>query len=157
MIFAMVFFSACAAMMWHEATTTRRGVVIEEVIHLDRGQARTFFGVLAAMSIGFVVLGAYSTIRLARGTLHIDLDDDGITLPGRLLRPQPRRFAWRTITSVRTHNIYRQVLLSIAGAEGKGSIGKSTLPDAEFDQIVALIAQRVPPERAQLPAARAVR
>jgi hypothetical protein len=93
-------------------------------------------------------------VRLASGKLHVDIDDDSITLPGRPMRPRAQRFAFGDITSAQLSRVGRQVFLTIHDARSKSWLAKSHLSDREFDEIVAIVAQHVPPPRADLPVAR---
>ncbi|HMG51949.1 MAG TPA: hypothetical protein VK601_00680, partial [Kofleriaceae bacterium] len=124
LILATVFFGGCGAVMWYEAMHDRRGVVIEGVIHLDPGQARIFYVVLMALCFGFIAMGALAMLRLSRGGLCVEIDDDGITLPGSPMRPRPRRFAWASISSARLSKVSGQVFMTITGPAGKATLAR---------------------------------
>ena len=155
MIASIAMFGGGAAWLCYLAATTRHGVVIEEVIHLNAHQARIFYGVLAVLSFGLTALGVRTTARLASGKLHIAIDDDGITVPTRRTGLVPRRFTWAGIISARLHKVSGQVFMTLTDAAGKGGIARSYLSNAEFDEIVGIVAEHVPPPRAELPIARA--
>jgi hypothetical protein len=154
LVFSILFFGLCAAVLCYQASHTRRGVILEGAIHLNRGQAQIFFWVLAALSLGFVALGTVSLVRLARGKLEVVIDDDGIDLPGTLFRPRPHRFAWPDITGARLSKVSGQAFLTITAPGAKAYLSKANVTDAAFDEIVAIVGQRVPAPRAQLPVAR---
>jgi len=151
---AILFFAACAALFVYLAATNDRGLVINGIIHLDIDSARIFYVVLAALSFGMVAMGAFSMIRLGSGTLHVDIDDDSITLPGKPTRPRPHRFMFAEIQRAWISRVSSQVFLTIQDAHAKSWLVKSHLADGEFDEIVALVASHVPPPRAELPVAK---
>jgi hypothetical protein len=154
LVFSILFFGLCAVALCYQASHTRRGVIIEGAIHLNRGQAQIFFWVLAALSLGFVALGTVGLVRLARGKLEVVIDDGGIALPGTLFRPRPHRFAWPEITGARLSKVSGQAFLTITAPGAKASLAKAHVTDAAFDEIVAIVGQRVPAPRTQLPVAR---
>jgi hypothetical protein len=153
MIPGFLLFAAGAVMMLYKATHSRRGLVIEDLIHLDAGEARIFYFVVAGISALFAAAAMATMVRLHGGKVHVEIDDDGITVPGPALRPRSRRFAWAEITLARLSTVQRQVFVTIVGPAGKASVSKGLLTDAEFDEIVAIIAARVPPGRAAIPRA----
>jgi hypothetical protein len=153
LVFSIAFFALCTGVLWYQGAHTRRGMFIEG-IHLGRGQAQIFFGVLAALSLGMVVFGTAGVVRLARGKLEVVIDDDGITMPGTLFRPRPRRLAWTDITSARVQKVSRQTFLSLAAPNAKAWLPKAHVTDAAFDEIVTIVGQRIPPPRTELPVAK---
>jgi hypothetical protein len=154
LILGILMFGGCGAWFVRLGATSSRGVVIEGLIHLGPGGARIFFAVLAALSFGMVAIAVLGAIRLMGGKLHVDIDDDSITLPGRPLRPRPHRFAFAEITGASQLQLGGQVVLTIQDAHAKSSITRSHLGRGEFDEIVATVARHVPPPRATLPVAK---
>jgi hypothetical protein len=89
---AVVFFAACAAALAHEASTNDRGVVINGLVHLERGGADVFYAVLAALSVGFVVLGLvalWGTSRLRQ--FRIVIGSKAVRVPPSPLWRPPHR------------------------------------------------------------------
>lgn len=154
LILAVLFFTACAALFVYLAATSDRGLVINGILHLAPGGARIFHGVLAALSLGMVAMGVFSMVRLAGGKLHVDIDDDSITLPGKPTRPRPHRFMFAEIQRAWISRVSGQVFLTIQDAHAKSWLVKSHLADGEFDEVVAVVASHVPPPRAELPVAK---
>jgi hypothetical protein len=155
LILAVLLFGGGTVMLGYQAMATgRRGLVINGLIHLDPGEAQIFFGVLAALSFLMAVMGGLAMVRLANGRLHVDVDDEGITLPGKPIRPRAHRFRYAEITSARVSQISGQVFLTITGGSAKSALAKSHLADGEFEEILAIVARHVPQPRAELPVAK---
>ena len=152
MVWAIPFFGAGAALFAFELGTNR-GLIINGVVHLGVAGARVFYGVLAAVSIAFVVLGLLAIAGMRGGRLAVELGEETIVTPGSTLRPRRREFRFAEITSATLQRIHRQEFLSFVDARGKGSVARSHVGDAAFDTIVAHVAARVPAPRAALPVA----
>ena len=151
---AIAMFGLGAAFLAYRAGTPHRGVVILQLIRLDRDEATLYyigFAILCAVLAASLVWNAF---RLAGGKQRIDIDDTGITVPARAFRLVPRRIAWAHINRARLRKVSHETLLEITHVAGTARIVKSHLDDRDFDEIVGIVAQNVPGPRSELPAAR---
>ena len=145
LVFVALFFGAGAIFFFWQALNNKRGLVLEGVIHLDPGQARVFYGVFCALSLGFVALAAVTWITYSGRSPEVVIDDATITTPGPLWRPDAlRTVAFADITSVREQSMNRQHFLTLITPKQKISIVKSHLPDGAFEEIAALVRERAP-------------
>jgi hypothetical protein len=147
-------FGLGAAFLAYSAATPHRGLVILQLIRLDRDEATLYY---TGFAIGCAVLTAmlaWNAVRLAGGKQRIEIDDAGITVPARPFRLVPRRIAWAHINRARLRKVSHETLLEITDGAGTARVTKSYLDDREFDEIVGIVAQNVPGPRAELPAAR---
>ena len=142
------FFGLCAAMLGHEALNNGKGLVINNIIELDAGNATIFYWVLAALSLGFVLLGLIGFMA------QLTADDDAqvltlgektMTLPQGAFRKVPRELAYADITAMKQQEVQGQRFLTVKLANGKKvSLAAVALPKKEdFDTVCSHIAARL--------------
>lgn len=149
----VVMFTACAALFLVELGIDR-GLILEGILHLGVRGAHIFWGVLGALSAGFVLLMLSAIVSMRGGRVAVVLGEDAITMPGAPMRPRPRELRYEHITSATLHTVSKQEILTLVDPHGTSTLGRSYVGDAAFDAIVAHVAARVPPPRAALPVAK---
>ncbi|HEY5924951.1 MAG TPA: hypothetical protein VIV11_24890 [Kofleriaceae bacterium] len=144
MVLCALFFGVCALVLFWQALTNQRGLVIEGIFHLGPGGARVFYGVLCALSLGFVVIAIVVLVIYAGKTHEVVVDDDSLTTPGPLWRLNATRTArFADVTKVREQKMSGQHFLTLVTPSSKVWIAKGHLPDGAFDEIVAFVRQRL--------------
>jgi hypothetical protein len=79
---ASLFFAVAAIFMASRASTNDRGLIINGIIHLEADGADVFYGVLAALSAAFVIVGVLGMNALrCRKTFRIVIGKSSVTLP----------------------------------------------------------------------------
>ena len=143
MTLVIVFFAACAAGLTNVAQTNDRGAVIDRLITLNTSQATGLYWVLAACSVGFVILGIIGIINAYTKELFVEITGNSITIPAMMLRKQAY-IPFREITDMYIQNVQRQVFLTMVYAGKKISLVRGHMPSkADFEEASALIASKV--------------
>jgi len=85
-IWPMVFFGAGDPVIFHEAMTNDRGLIIDGFINIDAGGATIFYYVLSWLAVGFVLLGLVicAAAIFDRNKPKIRLYDDRFEYPAGL-------------------------------------------------------------------------
>lgn len=135
-------FIAAAVVLFREAITNDRGLIINGVIKLNEGQATLFFYILAGLSCLFVIAAIIAAINGALVKEKLTVYSDGFAFP---VRKETLRLYFRNITSLRVLDIYRTRFIEFVTSENK----KYALPDtklgtkAEFDEVYGLLSAGV--------------
>jgi len=149
----IVMFTACAGFFLMELGMDR-GLILEGLLELGVRGAHIFWGVLGALSAGFVILMLSAVISMRGGRVAVVLGEDTITMPGAPMRPRPRELRYEHITSATLHRVEKQEILTLVDPHGTSTLARSYVGDAAFETIVAHVAARVPAPRADLPVAK---
>ena len=149
----IVMFTGCAAFFLMELGMDR-GLILEGLLELGVRGAHIFWGVLGALSAGFVLLMGSAIIAMRGGRVTVVLGDDTITMPGPPMRPRPRELRYEHISSATLRRIEKQEILTRVEPFGTTTLARSYVGDAAFEAIVAHVAARVPAPRAALPVAK---
>lgn len=144
MVLCALFFAVCAIVLFWFALTNDRGLVINGLIHMGPNSARVFLGVLCAASVGSVV-AAFAAILAYQGKTHeVVVDDTSLSTPGPIWRlSATRTVQFADVTMVREQHINGQHFITLVTPARKVWVGKSMLADGAFDEIVALVRDRV--------------
>lgn len=138
------FFSACALFLAHRATTNRRGLILEGFIRLDPDQARVFYGVLAALSVGFVIASGFLAFHRLTFEQRLTLGPTAITFPASRWSRATKQIAYREIRQLSMATVSGQTFLHVHHVGGKFTIVASMLPSREaFDEVRALLAGKI--------------
>jgi hypothetical protein len=138
------FFSACALFLGHRATTNGRGLIIEGFIRLDPGQARVFYGVLAALSVGFVIASCFLAFHRLTFEQRLTFGPTVMTVPASRWSRATKRIAYRDIRQLSIATVSGQTFLHVHHVGGKFTIVASMLPSREaFDDLRALLAAKL--------------
>ena len=140
-ILAVLFFAGCGAFLAHLAMNNDKGLVVNRLFHLDPDDASIVYGVLAALSAGFVVVGVLGALRLARGKHELVLTDDAITMPPSVWKSSPKTIRWDDVVELRHQTVSGQEFITIVHRGGQDSIARQYLDD--WNTVTALIGERV--------------
>jgi hypothetical protein len=144
MVLGGLFFLFCALVLFWQALTNKRGLVLEGLLHLSPGGARVFYGVLCGLSLAFVAISIVVLVIYSGRTAEVVLDDASITTPGPLWRPSAlRTVAFADVVELREQKVSGQHFLTLITAKQKVSIVKGHLPDGAFEEISAFVRERV--------------
>jgi hypothetical protein len=143
-ILCALFFGACALVLGAKANGNDRGLIINGIIELSAGGATGFYWVLAALSIGFVVVAGF--LAIVRLTVHqrIGLAETSITMPRSRWSSEEIAVPFGEIVELSASEVSGQRFLKIAYNGGKFTLTASMLPKKEdFDEICSLVRQGV--------------
>lgn len=139
LIFAGLFFSVCAVVLWHEASTNEQGLIIENIITLSVHSATIFYYVLAAISALFVLIALLS-ISSARNPKYLVFTETEIIIPPIGMQKNPIILPIKDIVSLNETNISGQVMLTIKTSNKNGVIQRSMLENKDvYEHVKKLI------------------
>ncbi len=143
-VLCALFFGACALVLGAKANGNDRGLIINGIIELSAGSATVFYWVLAALSIGFVVVAGF--LAFIRLTVHqrITLGETSITIPRSRWSSEETVVSFNDILDLSTSEVSGQRFLTIVYRGGKFALTASMLPrKADYDEICAAVGQGV--------------
>jgi hypothetical protein len=146
------FFGACAFILGREAQKNNRGLIINGIIDLSPRGATIFYWVLAALSVGFVVVAGF--LIIVRLTLHrrIGLTRTSISIPRSRWSNEERVVPFAEILRLSQSEAYGQRFLNIEFIGGKFALTSSLLPSkADFKEICAAVNEGVQASQAHAP------
>ncbi len=139
MILALLFFGGCAVFAFW-MSTQRRGLIIDGFT-LGPDGARIFMLVLAALSLGFVLLGAFALLRQIPKELV--LDEESISVPTATWRKAPNKVVrFADVIAVKEQSISGQVMTTLETRDTKAVIAKSHLPEGAYLEIMSIVRSR---------------
>ncbi len=141
MLAASVLFGACAAWFIELARRNDRGVVISGLFHLETSGASVFYGLLAAASAGFVLIGLYGVARVLGPPRYVVLSDDALELPPGPFRGA-RRILLRDVRALASWTVNGQTGARIEHRGGVDHVAQSMLGQAAFDELIAELKRR---------------
>jgi hypothetical protein len=137
------FFGLCALFLGYRATTNRRGLILEGFIRLDPDQANVFYGVLAALAVGFVLASCFLAYHRLTFEQRLTFGPTVMTVPSSRWSRATRQIAYRDIRQVTVASVSGQTFLHVHHTGGKSTIVASMLPSpAAFDEVRALLAAK---------------
>lgn len=140
-----LFFAACAAILFRNAVTNDRGLIINGLFELGPQGADVFYGVLAALSVGFVLVAAIATVQGLIKNPVLELTDEYIIIPSGFIRKRTRVVRFTNITRIGMQEVQKQRFLILWHHDGKSSIVRSMLAsDTAFDEVTSFIRERTP-------------
>jgi hypothetical protein len=137
-----LFFGACTLILGAKAISNDRGLIINGIIELSPGEARIFYWVLAALSIGLLLVAGF--LAILRLTLHqrIRLTATSITIPRSRWSSQELVVPFAEIVELSLSDVSGQRFLKIEFNGGKFTLNASMLPSkGDFDDICAAVNQ----------------
>jgi hypothetical protein len=144
-VFACLLFGACSLVMFGQAITNRRGLILNGVFHFSVQGATAFYWTICAVSVAFV---AFGFLRLTLGFKNgppLMLTATQITVPQVGFSREPRTIDLTDIKRMNISTVYGQRFLNVYHSGGKLTIAQSLLPDpAAFDELCSSLARRVP-------------
>jgi hypothetical protein len=143
MLMAGGFFGLCAAGASYAAITNDRGLIINGLIELSVRGAIVFWWVVAALSLGFVVL-AIAAVTV-RGAPPVRLTPTELSAPKFGFSRRPVVIPLTEVASVDIFTVQRQSFIAVATRGGKQiNIARSMLPDTQaFETLHHALATRV--------------
>jgi hypothetical protein len=158
-IWPMVFFGAGVPVLFHEAMTNDRGLIIDGFINIDAGGATIFYYVLSWLAVGFVLLGLVicAAAIFDRNKPKIRLYDDRFEYPAGLFTQKDpanptaeggvkyNQVMYSDITFMQILDIYRTRMIEVTAKDKK----KHTLVDSRFgakkelDEVYSFLAGKI--------------
>jgi len=142
MLLAAVLFTAGAGFLVYLAGRGR-GLVINGLVHLDPGDARVVYLVLAGLSMGLVMLGLAGAWRQRGSRLAVEVDDRTITVPGSLFQPAAKIIAFADVTAILEQEINGQVFMTLVHPGGKSWIHQQSVGIEAFRKLRRILDERV--------------
>lgn len=147
MALAGLFFGACGALFIYKMVTNEVGLIINGIIELGPQGAMVFYGVLAALSLAFVVAAGMAAVHGVITKPVLILTEEHITVPTGLLRPRPKTLRFADVTGITLQEIQGQRFLTIQASTGKVSVTRSLLEsESAFEEITVFVRDRLRPE-----------
>jgi len=138
------FFAVCALFLGHRASTNTRGLILEGFIRLDPEQARVFYGVLAALAVGFVIASCFLAFHRLTFEQRLTFGPTAMTVPASRWSRATKQIAYRDIRQLSLATVSGQTFLYVHHVGGKFTIVASMLPSREtFDEVRALLAAKL--------------
>jgi hypothetical protein len=143
-LFCALFFGLCAVVLGVKAARNDRGLIINGLFELGPGGATTFYWVLCAGGVGFVVLVAFLAYHRLRFRQRLAFGPAAVTVPVSRWSAQEKEIAYRDISALSTAQISGQRFLYITHPGGRYTITASMLPSkAAFAEVCALLEDKV--------------
>lgn len=140
MLACMAFFAACAATMAHAALTNDRGLILNGIITFGTEGATVFYWCVAAVSVLFVIVGAFGFFAGLRKPVSIRLTATELSAPKNGFTRKPTRIPLHEIVDVGVQTIQKQRFLTVHHRSGKLNLAQSMLPNSEaFEKLHAAL------------------
>lgn len=138
-----LFFAGCGVVLTKVALGNDRGLIINGIIRLETRDATTFYWVLTAACVAFVVFALVGVVRGMGAPGQVVLDRTAISAPKGALNGEVVTVPLLSITDVRIMEVKSQKMLIILHPGGKLTIQRSMLPTREdFEEVVEQLAAR---------------
>lgn len=123
MLLCGLFFGVCAAVLGHKASTNTRGLILNGIIEFSPADASTFYWVLTALSILFILAAGWTIFTtLVHGVPDVVLTDDAISFPAGFPTKRPFRLSYSDITGLSQSEVNGQRFLMLHTATKKHHI-----------------------------------
>lgn len=123
-------FALCAYNIYQDSTTAR-GLVIDQVIHLTPEQAHIFLLTLAILMAVFVVAGLLIVALNLTHKHFIKLSTTELSAPRYIWSTQNTVVRMQDIIKVQFMTVGKQIIVYVRHSKGKLPLAKSCFPDAE--------------------------
>lgn len=143
-VLCAVFFGACAFVLTAKAQGNDRGLIINHIIELSPSGATVFYWVLAASSMGFVLMSGLLTV--VRLTVHqrITVTEESLTFPPSRWSSEEATVPFGEIINLTASEVSGQRFFTIVYGGGKFTLTASLLPtNADFDEICSIVREQV--------------
>jgi hypothetical protein len=143
LVLAVVMFGGCAWFFADKAIHNDRGLILD-LIPMDTGGATIAYWVFAAASAVFVVLAVATSIYRVTNPRLLELDEDGITIPGGFFKPEPSRILFSELIGLSEQKVSRQRFLYMTTKKRRYTLNAALLPDKEtYDAITQLLGSQL--------------
>ena len=142
-LFGGFFFTFCAAVLAHRAATNERGLIIDGIIRLEPDSATTFYRVLAALGVCFVVAACFLAAYRLTSRQRLVFGATAMNVPASRWSSATRAIAYRDIRQMTLHRVSGQTFLTLRHTGGKFVVVASMLPSNEaFAEVRAILEER---------------
>ena len=143
-VLVMVFFGACAAVLFQVAKTNDRGLVINHLIELSATGASYFFAALALASLGFVLIAILAIYRGLTSEREVIVSDDSITAPKSGVSKRMVTLRFEEVSAMKVQKVQKTRVLHLTSSQGKLAIPNNMIPGKTgFDDLLALVSSRL--------------
>ncbi len=142
-LLVIAMFGSCASFFIYQAINNEVGLIINGLLELSQNGATIFYGVLAALSLGFVLIGLLSMFKRFTTKREIVVGDTSISSPKSGVSSKVITVAYADILMMERQEVSGQHILNITHNDGKLSIPHSMLPSKQvFEEMVDLITKK---------------
>jgi hypothetical protein len=153
LLLCTVFFAACSVVLVQKAMHNDRGAVINRMIELDVQGATIFYLVLAALGIGFVLLGIAGMVKGMSAPRMVRLNAYDISAPKNIFAANDTSILYQDIRDISQIAMNGQVTMIIYYSGGRLSLSRMLFKDkATFEEFSGTLAERVYNARQNQPA-----
>lgn len=134
-VLGLLFFGAGGFVLFNEASTNRRGMIINHIITLDPASATLVLWCLFGAAILACVLAIFYVYRALTSAAVLTFSPDGLTLPGNAFSNHITTIPWNQIRNIREISVRKVRFLELFHAGGKITINEAMLPKGAFDEV----------------------
>ncbi len=139
-----VFFGLVAVILGAKAHGNDRSVILNRVIKLSPSGATTFYWVLCACSVGFVVIAAFLVCHRLIFHQRIAFGPTALLVPASRWSSAEQQIGYRDIQALSQAQVSGQRFLYVTHSGGRYAITASMLPStAAFEEVCELLATKV--------------
>jgi hypothetical protein len=143
-VFSGGFFGFAALVLGYRASNNRRGVIINGIIELGPDGATSFYYVLCALSVGFVIISVFLAFHRLVFKQRLVFGTTTMTVPASRWSSATRQIAYRDIRRLSGMVVSGQTFLYVDHAGGRHTIVASMLPSQEaFEEVRALLTAKM--------------
>ncbi len=131
MFLAAAFFTACSFVLFHEASTNDRGLILWHLITFDLQGATNFYWGLFVCSLLLTMAGIMGAVRSLTDPKLLKLGEHEITLPCGFMQRDTARIQYTDIKGLSEMQASGQTILTIETRDKKYTVVKGHLPNKE--------------------------
>jgi len=137
----MAFFGMCGVFLAYLAYTNDKRLILDGIPFSVEG-AKIFYGVLAALSGGFVLLGFMGVLTALRNETFLRLGETEIEVPPMMLR-KGRVLRYDEIRRMTVTETRHARFVTLHAEDGKVHISENMLPKNAYGEICAVIEMKI--------------
>jgi len=139
-ILSLLFFVACAAVLAWKATSNEHGLILDGIFTFTESGASTFYWILAALSLGFVLIGALLMIERAMGPVNLEITESTIRIPRGFIKRVITEIQLAEVVELSEVEVQKQRFFYLHTPGKKYFINESLMPSKEnYEEVKVLI------------------
>ncbi len=140
MALCILFFGACAAVLGSKAFSNDRGLVLNGIITFSENGAATFYWVLTALSLGFVIIGGLAIIQRAFGSQTLEITDSSVRIPLGFVKKTTKEVEFADVINFSETEVQGQRFFYLHTPLKKYCLNRALMPSNEaYEEAKALI------------------
>jgi len=130
-ILCVLFFGACAAVLGWKAATNDRGLILNGIFTFSEGGASIFYWILAALSVGFVLIGFLLTIQRAIGSVSLEITDSWVSIPHGFIKKKITKVEFADVTDLSETEVQGQRFFYLHTPKKKYCLNRALMPSKD--------------------------